>query len=413
MRVSIHTLGTRGDVQPYLALAREMRSRGHEVMLVAPAQFADMAAAEQIGFAPLPAEFLETLESSEAKSVIGGSGGGFGAGLKLIKHYVGMMSEIFDREWAAARDFGPDAILFHPKSLVSPHIAQKLGIPAILASPLPGFTPTSAFPTPILPFGNLGPLNRLSHGLMIHGGGVLFGKAIRKWRVDSLGLPPRGRINPPAAVLFGYSPSVLPKPADWGADVAVTGYWTLTAPAWSPDPGLARFLQAGEAPVYIGFGSMPEADPEGLTRRVIDGVRLAGKRGLLGIVGGALTEIPAGEDIHFIQSAPHDALFPLVASTIHHGGAGTTGASLRAGKPTTICPFLGDQPFWGRQVARLGVGPDALDKRRLSAEDIAAAITFMDDEAVKDRASALGRLIRAEDGTASAVDIVERTIATR
>lgn len=233
MRFSIHTLGTRGDVQPYLALARGLLARGHKVLLVAPAQFADAIEAQGVGFAPLPEEFLALLESPETKKVIGGSGTGFGAGFKLIKHYRHLMRGLLDAEWEAARAFDPDAILHHPKALGAPHIAAKLNVPLFLASPLPGFTPTAAFPTPILPFASLGPLNRQSHGLMIHGGGFIFSKAVRQWRSESLSLSPRGKAAPLAGTLYGYSPQVIPKPSDWGGDVAVTGYWFLV-------PGYAR-----------------------------------------------------------------------------------------------------------------------------------------------------------------------------
>lgn len=173
MRISIHTLGTRGDVQPYLALALGLQARGDEALIVAPAQFEHMASARGLAFAPLPAEFLAILESPEAKAMIGRSGAGFGAGFKLLKHYRHLARSLLDAEWAAAREFAPDAIIHHPKALGAPHIAGKLGVPLFLASPLPGFTPTSQFPTPMLPFASLGPLNRASHALMIHGSKML------------------------------------------------------------------------------------------------------------------------------------------------------------------------------------------------------------------------------------------------
>lgn len=407
MRISIHTLGTRGDVQPYLALARELARRGHEPLLVAPAQFAGMAQAQEIAYAPLPAAFLEILNSAEAKQAIGRSNGGFGAGFKLLKHYIGLMGDLFDQEWAAAQAFAPDLVLFHPKSLAAPHIATRLGVASILASPLPGFTPTAAFPTPILPFTNLGPLNRASHALMIHGGNVIFGRAIGKWRQDRLGLTRQVRVRPPAATLYGYSPHLLPKPTDWGPSVLVTGFWTLEAPEWVPDGALAEFLAAGETPVFVGFGSMPEADPAGLTEIVVAGLRGVGKRGLLAVAGGALVDRDHGPDMFTIGGAPHDRLFPLVHSTIHHGGAGTTGAALRAGKPTAICPFLGDQPFWGRRVANIGAGPKPLHKKTLTPETIAEAARAMDEPRMRRRAAELGTAIRAENGVARAVDVIE------
>lgn len=407
MRLAIHTLGTRGDVQPYLALARGFRAVGHEVLLIAPAQFAESAAAEGLAFAPLPAEFFDMLDASETKNVLGRSGKGFGAGFKLIKRYRPLMRGLLEAEWDAARAFRPDTIVYHPKMLGAPHIAAKLDVPHFLASPLPGFTPTAAFPTPILPVRSLGPFNRMSHVLMIHGGAVLFARILRDWRVDTLKLPGRGKPVPRAGTLYGYSPHVVPQPSEWGRDVAVTGYWFLDTPEWEPDADLAAFLEAGEPPVYVGFGSMPGTDPEHLTGLVTEGLRRAGKRGLLATAGGALGPVELTSDLHVIAGAPHDHLFPHMQSTLHHGGAGTTGAALRAGKPTAICPFFGDQPFWARRIVDLGVGPEPLDRRKMTAADIAAVIRAMDDEAMCARAAALGNLIEQEDGVAAAVAFVE------
>lgn len=407
MRFTIHTLGTRGDVQPYLALSRGLKARGHEVMFAASAQFAGMVTTEGLHFTPLPAEFLDLLDSPEAKAAIGRSGAGFGAGFKLIKHYRHLARGLLDAEWEAARSFSPDAVIFHPKALGAPHIAMKLGVPLFLASPLPGFTPTSAFPTPVLPFSTLGPLNRMSHALMIHGGSVMFSKTIRRWTVETLGLAANARPMPPSGTLYSYSPHVVPKPADWGPDVAVTGYWFLDTPDWHPDSELAAFLDAGEPPIYVGFGSMPGIDPERLTGLVIEGLRGSGKRGLLATVGGALGHVQASDQLHVIAGAPHDGLFPLMHATLHHGGAGTTGAALRAGKPTAICPFLGDQPFWARQVKALGVGPQALDKRKMTASDLAAAFDAMDNSAMRARAATLGAAIRSEDGVRAAIGFIE------
>lgn len=411
MRFSIHTLGTRGDMQPYLALARGLRRRGHDVLVVAPAQFAAMAENEGIGFAALPGAFLELLESREVKETIGKSGAGFGAGFKLLKHYRGLMGGLLDAEWQAARTFQPDAILYHAKALGAPHIAERLGISRFLASPLPGFTPTSAFPTPVLPFADLGLLNRASHGLMIHGGNVMFASTVGAWRADVLGLPKRGKPGATAGTLYGYSPHVLPKPADWGADVAVTGYWFLDSPDWQPDSALAAFLAGGDAPVYVGFGSMPGAEPQRLTQLVVEGLRRAGKRGLIASAGGALQRMDGLDDMHFIAGAPHDRLFPLMQATMHHGGAGTTGAALRAGRPTAIVPFLGDQPFWARRVQQLGVGPAALNKHKMTASDIAAAVSAMAEPGMQQRAAGLGKAIAGEDGVGGAMAFIERRLA--
>ena len=259
MRVAIETLGTRGDVQPYIALALGLSKSGHDVQLAAPVQFSDMVRERGVAFVPLPGEFLEFMDTPEGKAAIAG-GRGFSAGFKLLKHVRPMMRALFDAEWAAVRAFAPDAIIYHPKSIASPHMAEKLGVPAFLASPLPGFTPTAAFPSPMLPFSSLGPLNRVSHSLAIHGAGLLFGRLIREWRSASLGLDGTRGQRQPAGTLYAYSPHVVPKPADWGEDVLVSGYWFLGSDEWRPDAELSAFLDAGEPPVYVGFGSMPGID---------------------------------------------------------------------------------------------------------------------------------------------------------
>lgn len=408
MRIAIETLGTRGDVQPYIALARGLIARGHQVQIAAPAQFERMVRAHGLAFAALPGAFLDLLDTPEAKAAFAGSRG-FGAGFKLLKHVRPLMRELLDAEWTAVRTFEPDLIIHHPKSIATPHMAEALGCPAVLASPVPGLTPTSAFPTPFLPFASLGPLNRASHLVAIRGAHLLFGRQVRDWRETSLRLARRpSRVRPPAATVYAFSPQVVPVPPDWGEDVLVSGYWFLDQPDWQMPDELSAFLEAGASPVYVGFGSMPGLDPQRLAGIVLEALAKTGKRGVLATGGGALEARHPPGNVLVIDEAPHDRLFPRVAACVHHGGAGTTGASLRAGKPTTICPFFGDQPFWGRRVRDLGVGPPALDPRTLSAESLAAAITAMDGAAMRERAAALGARIRREDGVAAAIDFIER-----
>lgn len=407
MRIAIQTLGTRGDIQPYLALASGLTRRGHDVQIAAPAQFEGMIAGHNFRFAPLPGEFLALMDTPQGKAAIAG-GRGFSAGLKLLNDVRPLMRRLLDAEWTAVKAFAPDLMLHHPKSLATPHIAEALSCPYFLASPLPGFTPTSAFPSPLLPFTSLGPLNRASHALAIKGGQFLFARTIRAWREEALRLPGRGsRPARSAGTLYAYSPHVVPVPQDWKDDVLVSGYWFLDTLDWRPPEALAAFLESGEPPVYVGFGSMPGLDPEGMTRVVVEALAQTGKRGLLASGGGALVAEHLAPHVLMITEAPHDRLLPFVSAAIHHGGAGTTAASLRAGKPTTICPFFGDQPFWARRVAALGVGPPPLDRRTLSTDSLAAAVVAMDNQAMRERARVTGALIRAEDGVAAAVNFVE------
>ncbi|AZN71356.1 glycosyltransferase [Georhizobium profundi] len=407
MRIGIHTLGTRGDVQPYVALARSLKARGHQVQLAAPVQFSEFAADHGVSFRGLPAEFLALLNTAEGKAAVAG-GKGFSAGFKLLKEIRPLMRKLLDGEWQMANDFSPNMILYHPKSIAAPYIASALDVPHVLASPVPGLTPTSAFPSPLLPFSSLGPFNRVSHSLAIHAAELLFARELKAWRKGTPGLDDQLKRKSRAGTLYAYSPAVLPKPDDWGPDVLVTGYWFLDEPGWQPDPDLEAFLDAGPPPVYFGFGSMPGLDPEKMTGIILDALAVTDKRGLLAVGGGAIDPGKMSDRAFFVKGAPHDVLLPRASAAVHHGGAGTTAASLRAGLPTQIIPFFGDQPFWGRRVEYLGAGPAPLDRKTLNAPLLAQALIAMDDPAMRSRANALGAAIRTDRGIETAIDFLER-----
>jgi sterol 3beta-glucosyltransferase len=408
-RISIQTLGTRGDVQPYVALAMGLQSAGHEVQLSAPTQFETFVGRHGVQFAPLPGEFLQLMETPEAKAAMTGSGG-FAAGFRLMKYFKPIGRRLLEAQWSAAQAFGPDLMIYHPKAVGAPHIAERLGCPTVLASPLPGFTPTQAFASPLVPFRSLGPLNALSHTVMANSGDFLFRSIIAEWRTAALGLPRRpAQPLRPALTLYAYSPTVLPKPADWGPAATVTGYWFLEDHAdWKPSDALAQFLATDVRTVYVGFGSMPGLDPEPLTRMIVEALARTGLRGVLSTGGGALAETVAAPHVYFIDQAPHDRLFPMVSACLHHGGAGTTAAALRAGRPSIICPFFGDQPFWGRIVRDLGAGPEPLDRKRLTVDALANAFGSAGQDRVVQTAQALGNAIRQENGVSTAAASIEQ-----
>lgn len=323
-----------------------------------------------------------------------------------------MLRRILDDALAAAD--GAELVIYHPKAMAGYSLAERHGLPGILALPLPLFSPTAAFPSPLLPVATLGPtLNRLSHRTMVQLSSASVRGIVTRWRREALGLGPardeltlRGR---PVLRLYGYSSAVVPTPADWDPLSVATGYWFLDRPqGWSPPEALVSFLQAGSAPVYIGFGSMPTQDAARTTAIVLEALRRSGQRGVLatGCGGLAATELPP--NVFLLDEAPHEWLFPQMAAVVHHGGAGTTAAGLRAGVPTVICPFFGDQPFWGRRVASLGAGPQPIPQRRLSAEALAGAIAAaVGDGQMRARAAALGASLRAEDGVGRAVAAIE------
>jgi sterol 3beta-glucosyltransferase len=239
---------------------------------------------------------------------------------------------------------------------------------------------------------------------------------VQRWRREC-GLPPRPRgidlrhdaLGRPVLLLHANSQALLPRPADWPAHAVTTGFWRLPpATVWAPPPALQAFLDAGPPPVYVGFGSMAGCDAEGLARLVIKALALAGLRGVLARGWGGLQAAAVPAHVHLIDEAPHDRLLPLMAAVVHHGGAGTTAAGLLAGRPTVICPFFGDQPFWGRVVHGAGLGPAPIPQRKLTPARLAAAMQqAVGSEAMRNAAAAMGQRLRMEDGVGNAVAQLE------
>jgi sterol 3beta-glucosyltransferase len=206
---------------------------------------------------------------------------------------------------------------------------------------------------------------------------------------------------------------VVPKPPDWGDNLNITGYWFLDESAsWQPPQQLADFLAAGPPPVYIGFGSMSDRKPEETTNLVLRALAQSKQRGILATGWGGLGQQDLPGEVFKIDRAPHDWLFPRVAAAVHHGGAGTTAASLRAGIPCVIIPHFMDQPYWGQRVVDLGVGPQFIPRDQLTEERLTSAILeALGNQSMRQSAVTLGDQIRAEDGVGQAVKVLDRYLS--
>jgi len=388
--VTILAAGTRGDVQPYVALALGLRAQGNEVTLAAPVEARGLAAAYDVPF-----RTLAYAERRDGRHAAAGRAPR-GADAEIVRRML-------DGAWEAAQD--TDAVVYDPRTLAGPHLGERFGVPAIAAAAAPVLSPTGAFPPPGLSARTLGRLgNKLSWKLA----GVAantYRRVVGEWRREVLDLPAAPHGVASAIKLYAYSEHVLARPRDWRADSIVTGYWTLPAPpGWEPDSTLISFLAAGPPPVYVGFGSIPHAT----ARKVVAGLRAAGLRGVIAGLppaddapdpnggprprGGSTTH---GEDMLAIGDVPHAWLFERVAAVVHHGAAGTTGAGLRAGRPTVILPQAGDEPFWARAVHAIGAAPPPLR----SLDELPQALT----RALKLPVAGLGHALRREDGVRNAV----------
>ncbi|HEX7975993.1 MAG TPA: glycosyltransferase [Anaerolineales bacterium] len=417
MQVTILTIGSRGDVQPYVALGKGLRSAGHAVKLSTHAEFGPFARLHGLDFARLHGNPQELLAGDLGQEFLG-TGQNPVRFLRAFARIASeMMRDILRDSLAACQ--GADLILFSVNGWFGAQpIMEKLRIPG-MAAYLQPVSPTRAFPSISFPVGlHLGGLfNRLTYPVSQELGWQLLRDPLNAARKEVLGLPPVPFWSPfermhreRFPILYGYSPRVLPKPKDWGDWLTPTGYWFLDQEeGWRPPASLVSFLEAGPPPVYLGFGSMRDRNPEQTTRLALEALELAGQRGLLLAGWGSLGEADLPESVYRLESAPHEWVFPRVAAAVHHGGAGTTAASLRSGTPTVTAPYFADQPFWGQRVFELGAGPRPIPRKRLTAQNLAAAIQVaVQDREMRRTAAELGAALRLEDGVGRAVEIIER-----
>jgi UDP:flavonoid glycosyltransferase YjiC (YdhE family) len=403
-RLTILTLGSRGDVQPYVALGAGLLRAGYDVRVVTFESFRAMVEGQGLAFHPVP---------GDAQALVATMMGGAGIGtrnplllMRAIMRSFGALADAYVGSFSSDVLADSDAILNQlPAGLFGVDLAEKLRIPHIMLSVIP-LTSTQAFANPLLAsrsFGGLG--NRLSYAMAGHLLWAGFRPIIARFRRGlGLGAPAWLLPDPGHPVINGFSPRVVLPPPDWGAHVHTTGYWLLDEPDWSPPSDLLDFLAAGSPPVFIGFGSMIAPDPAALTRLLLEAVRRSGCRAIIGRGWANIADSALPPGIFALDYAPYGWLFPRTAAVIHHGGSGTTGLALRSGVPSMVVAFGADQPYWGRRTAALGAGVAPLHIKSLTADALAQAIRRLTTDAnLRTRASEVGAALRAEDGLAQAV----------
>jgi UDP:flavonoid glycosyltransferase YjiC (YdhE family) len=417
--VTILAFGSTGDTRPMVALGHALRVRGMHVRVLAPDCYGPLVHGAGLEHAPLAVDPMEILRSPEGQALLATRNP-----VSLARGFQRIVrpraEEFLDEALEATK--GSDAVLGPATGFVGYHVGQYLGIPTALLHLQPG-EPTRTAANPLVAAGRDlgGPLNRASYEVLEQLAWLAQRPIVNRWRRERLGLRPIPASGPfrlarreRMPVLAGYSAAVCPAPPDWPDTVVQTGWWFLDGadPADPAPPdvpaALVRFLAAGPPPVCVGFGSMVPADPERTWTVVRAALRRAGVRGvLLGDPGTA--GLHEADGVVVVPWVDHGWLFPRTAAVVHHGGAGTTGAALRAGVPSVVCPFFSDQPFWAARVARLNAGPAPLPIKRLTAVALAARIRrALGDASMRADAAALGERIRDEDGVTAAASWVEQ-----
>ena len=394
MRILLITAGSRGDVEPFAALARRAIAEGHTVRVVAPDDSgADLGGVDVVS---MGVDFSRLIEDQGVSPV---------AAMRSFRTTVRpVMHGVIVESARRALDYRPDVLVAHPKVVSAPLVAQSLGIPHVLVEMVPVMTPTRAFPAAGTTTRSLGgPLNRLTYRAA--------GASAAMFRSDLdevaklTGVSAR-RAAPPAATLMPISPAILGRPADWPSSVHLTGPWRSAGSGSAVSPQVADFIAQGGY-VYAGFGSMVMGDAAARARAVVEAIRRNGQRALLatGLGGLEVSEDLGADDILLVESVDHDAVLPQADAAVIHGGIGTVQAAASAGTVAVIVPFIADQPFWGAHMHARGLSPAPIPQRRLTSARLATALADVDR--CRSATHAAARVMAIEDGTGAALAVLK------
>jgi sterol 3beta-glucosyltransferase len=411
MLISILAMGSRGDVQPYVALGVALQKAGVKVRIATLETFSSLVIGYGLECYAIQGDLAGVMKSQVADNARRADNPlKFALSFNELKTLAMSLQAGF---FAACQD--ADLVIYHPGMTLGYYAAQARGIPSVLGLPFP-MTPTRAYPSLIFYEGPRlgGAYNLLTHNILQQIFWMTASGNLRDFWKREFGRLPENFGNPfprqtraTHPTVVSCSPHVFPQADDFPPHVHHTGFWFLDEePGWTPPVALTDFLERGPAPVYLGFGSIGDPKQAAQTARTVaEALRQTDQRGILATGWQGSSDEPLPENIFTLESAPHSWLFPRMAAVVHHGGAGTTAAGLRAGVPAVVIPHGLDQPAWARRVRELGVGT-SLPQKKLTAEKLAGAIAFVLKSEVREAAKALGEKIQAENGAEKAARII-------
>ncbi|XP_074566941.1 sterol 3-beta-glucosyltransferase UGT80A2-like isoform X2 [Curcuma longa] len=402
MQIVILIVGTRGDVQPFVAIGKCLQDYGHRVRLATHANFKEFVLSAGLEFYPL--------DMVKNKGFLPSAPSEIPIQRKQMREIIfSLLAACKEPDVDTSIPFKADAIIANPPAYGHTHVAEALKVPIHIFFTMP-WTPTSEFQHPLSrvkqPAGY-----RLSYQIVDSMIWLGIRDMINEFRKKKLKLRPVTYLSGAQAstsdIPHGYiwSPHLVPKPKDWGSKIDVVGFCFLDlASNYEPPKELVEWLEAGEKPIYIGFGSLPVQEPQKMTEIIVEALRITGQRGIINKGWGGLGNLAEPKDyVYLLDNVPHDWLFLQCKAVVHHGGAGTTAAGLKAACPTTIVPFFGDQPFWGDRVHARGLGPQPIPIDQFSLQKLVDSIKFMMDPKVKENAVELAKAMETEDGVSGAV----------
>ena len=412
MNLTMLTIGSTGDVKPFLILGSELHARGHQVTIATFSRFQSQVESAHLCFFQLSgdAEYLMANLMAPGKSGI--------SYLSRLEKGIKAVAPRLLQDMCASCEHA-DAIICNFFGSVYYSVAEKYSIPCIQTHYFP-MDPSRDFPIPVLQHQHLGGfLNQSSFMLGYLMIGAVERRYLGDWRKQNKLSKRKIQSKPdyqvsghPIPVIYAVSPSVLPRPVDWGPHIHLSGFWFDDHPAIvSPPADLKRFLEAGDKPVYIGFGSMNAGNMQRLMAIVLRAVHASGLRAVIQL-GWSGLKMTSTRQVFFADYVPHDWLFSKVCAVVHHGGAGTTAAGLLHGLPTLVIPFSGDQSFWGNRIYQLGCGPKPIQRNSITVHRLTRGLQLLTGTpAYQQAASEMSRRLQSEHGAKKAADLIEQEIA--
>ncbi len=409
--ITLLASGTRGDVIPYIALGLGLRDADYSVRIAAPIGFKSIIEPSGLTFTPFDGNPTDLMVNQSDPLTVGQN---FINSIKATMDFINKARAMYPRmlQTAASACRGSDVLVYGLPTLWGAHIAEGLRIPGIRAVLQP-ITPTRQFPSALLPFrfSFLGIGNWLSHWILTQATWLSFRSEINYTRHADFGLPRAHWLDPSLRpfphqplTLNGFSAHIVPRPKDWNEKQIITGYWRLPPQSWTPPSGLTRFIELPpDNIIAIGLGSPGTKNFLHILNIIEQALTQSDARAVLTIPSQYHSQIKS-ERIFPIEYTPHEWLYQYMRVAVHHGGAGTTSASLHAGIPTVTLPLAIDQFFWGERVYKIGVGPKSIPQRALNVEKLSAAIqSALWDESMRARAKDVSAALSLEDGVQAAV----------
>ncbi|KAJ6546815.1 glycosyltransferase family 1 protein [Mycena capillaripes] len=423
LNIVIMIVGSRGDVQPYVALGKLLLADGHRVRIASHETFrtfVNEAGLEFFDIGGNPQDLMSYMVKNPGlmPGMTSLTNGDIGRKRKMLTEMInGCWLSCHSPCQETGRTFAADAIISNPPAFAHVHCAEALGIPLLLSFTMP-WSPTAAFPHPLVNINSSNADNGLTNYLSYALADILtwqgIGDLVNNFRTRTLGLEPLSLRSGPSLVdrvkipwTYCMSPALVPKPDDWKNYIDVAGFYFLDlATNYTPPDVLAAFLATGEPPVYIGFGSVVVDDAEAMTETIFEATAQAGVRALVSAGWGGLGGKSIPSHIFILGNVPHDWLFDKdrVSAVVHHGGAGTTAVGLAKGRPTLVVPFFGDQLFWGQMIHKAGAGPEPIPHKKLNIENLRDALKVAVSPAAKNAAKRMAEQINREDGVRRGVD---------